>query len=170
MNMQWHEFVFSEKRKYKIARHLSFWAAWWSYFLLCYFLIQQPIPGLGLKMPLFLTPGDHLFFKTFLLVLLYAMACYPLLYFVLPNIIKGKWLPATAYFILLCSCLFIASNFLYWKIFPSIDSFWGSLNKIPALSRSWPGINLGLMNFAKVAAAVAIIKYIKYWWLKQNES
>ena len=167
--MQWHEFIFSEQREHKLMRHFAFWAAWWSYFLLCYFVFQQPIPGLGVK-PLFLTPGAHLLFKTFLLVLLYAMACYPLIYFILPKIIKGKWLKATPYFILLCFLLFIASDFLYWKIFSFIDSLWGTSKTIPALSRSWPAINLGLMNFAKVAAAAAIIKYVKYWWLKQKES
>jgi sensor histidine kinase YesM len=168
--MQWHEFIFSEERKHKLMRHLAFWASWWLYFLLCYFVIQQPVVGLGLKAPLFLTPGNHLPFKTFLLVLLYAFASYPLLYFILPKIIKGKWLKATAYFILLCSLLFIASDLLYWKIFSSIDSLWGTSKSIPALSRSWPAINLGLMNFAKVAAAAVIIKYLKYWWLKQKES
>ena len=167
--MQWHEFIFSEERKHKIMRHFAFWAAWWLYFLLCYLVFQQPISGLGIK-PLYLTPGDHLLFKIFLLVLSYAIACYPLIYFVLPKIIKGKWLRATAYLILLCSLLFVASDFLYWTIFSSIDSFWGSSKTIPALSRSWPAINLGLMNFAKVAAAAAIIKYIKYWWLEQKES
>jgi sensor histidine kinase YesM len=150
-------------------RHLAFWASWWFYFLLCYFVIKQPIIGLGLKAPLFLTPGEHLPFKTFFLVLLYAFASYPLLYFILPKIIKGKWLKATASFILLCSLLFTASGFLYWQIFSSIDSLWGSSKSIPALSRSWPAINLGLMNFAKVAAAAVIIKYLKYWWLKQKE-
>lgn len=167
--MQWHEFIFSEQRKHKLLRHFVFWAAWWLYFLLCYFVFQQPIPGLGLK-PLYVTPGDHLPVKTFLLVLLYAMACYPLIYFILPKIIEGKWLRATAYFSLLCMFLFITSDFLYWKVFSSIDSLWGSSKPIPALSRSWPAINLGLMNFAKVAAAAAIIKYVKYWWLKQKES
>lgn len=168
--MRWHEFIFSEQRKHKVLRHLAFWVTWWLYFLLCYFVIQQPIAGLGLKTPLYLNPGDHLLFKTFLLVLLYAIACYPLLYFVLPKIIKGKWLKATTYFILLCYLLFIASDFLYWTIFSSIDSLWGTSKTIPALSHSWPAINLGLMNFAKVAAAAAIIKYVKYWWLKQKES
>jgi len=167
--MQWHEFIFSEEKKHKIMRHFAFWAAWLSYFLLCYSVFQQPISGLRAK-PLFLTPGDHLLFKTFLLVLSYALACYPLIYFILPKIIKGKWLKATTYFILLCSLLFIVSDVLYWKIFSSIDSLWGSSKTIPSLSRSWPAINLGLMNFAKVAAAAAIIKYIKYWWLKQKES
>ena len=26
------------------------------------------------------------------------------------------------------------------------------------------------MNFGKVAAAAAVIKYVKYWWVKQKES
>lgn len=167
--MYWHEFIFSEQRKNKLLRHLAFWTAWWLYFVLCYFLFQQPIPKLNLK-PFFLTPGDHSPLKTFLLVLLYALACYPLLYFILPKIIKGKWLKATAHFILLCSLLFIATYFLYWKLFSSIDSLWGSSKTIPSLSRSWPALNLGLMNFAKVATTATIIKYLKYWWLKQKES
>ncbi len=166
--MQWHEFIFSEERKHKLFRHLVFWASWWLYFLLCFLLFQQPIPS-GIK-PFYLTPGDHLPLKIFLLVLLFSIVCYPLIYFILPKIVKGEWIKATAYFILLFSLLFIASDFLYWKIFTFIDSRWRSSKTIPVLSRSWPAINLGLMNFAKVAAAAAIIKYVKYWWLKQKES
>jgi len=167
--MQWHEFIFSEERKHKVLRHLAFWSSWWLYFLLCFFLFQQPI-SFGKIDPLFLTPGDHLPIKTFLWELLYAIACYPLIYFILPEIIKGKWLQGTAYFILLCFLLFIASYFLYWNVFSFIDSFWGSSKVIRPVSRFWPAINLGLMNFAKVAAAATIIKYVKYWWLKQKES
>jgi two-component system, LytTR family, sensor kinase len=169
MNLPWHEFIFSEKRKYKLLRHFIFWATWWLYFFACYILLQQPIPDLNIK-PFFLTPGHHLPLKTFLLVLLYALACYPLLYFILPKFIKREWVKATAYFMLLCTLLFIASHFLYWDVFSFIDSSSGSSQKIASLSLSWPAINLGLMNFMKVAAAAAIIKYIKYWWLKQKES
>lgn len=166
--MQWHEFIFSEQKKHKLLRHLAFWSSWWLYFLFCFFLFQQPLAG-RLK-PFYLTPGDHLPLKTFLLVSLFALACYQLIYFILPKIIKGKWLKATGYFVLLCSGLYLASHFLYWNIFSSIDSFFGSTRTNPQLSRPWPAVNLGLMNFVKVAAAAAIIKYLKYWWLKQKES
>ncbi len=167
--MQWHEFIFSEQRKHKILRHLFFWTSWWLYFLFCFILFQQPIPK-GKTQGFYLTPGDHLLLKTFLLVLLYAITCYPLIYFILPKIIKGKWLKATAYFVLLCSFLLIASHFLYWNIFSSIDALLGSSKTNQRSSLLWPAINLGLMNFIKVAAAAAIIKYIKCWWLKQKES
>jgi len=166
--MRWHEFIFSEEKKYKLLRHLVFWSSWWLYFLLCFFIFQQPIAG---KIrPYYLTPGDHLPLKTFLLVLLFVLACYPLMYFILPKIIKGKWLKTTGYFVLLCTGLCLVSHFLYWNIFSSIDSFFGTTNINRQLSRPWPAINLGLMNFVKVAAAAVIIKYLKYWWLKQKES
>ena len=166
--MRWHELIFSERKKYKVLRHLAFWLSWWVYFLVCFILFQQPIAGR--IRPYYLTPGEHLPLKTFLLVLLFALACYPLMYFILPKIIKGKWLNATGYFILLCSGLYFATHFLFWNFFSSLDSFYGSTKTKELLSRPWPGVNLGLMNFVKVAAAAAIIKYLKYWWQKQKES
>jgi sensor histidine kinase YesM len=177
MNMQWHEFIFSEQRKHKLLRHLAFWVSWWSFFLIGFILFHNlkgsnplNLAGFGDKInPFNLAPGDHLLLKTFLLVLLYALACYPLIYFILPEIIKRKWLKATAYFILLCSFLYAATYFLFWNLFSFIDSSSGSSKTIYSVKRFWPALNLGLMNFAKVAAVAVIIKYLKYWWLKQKE-
>ncbi len=166
--MRWHDFIFSEEKKIKVLRHFVFWSSWWLYFLLCFFLFQQPISG-RLK-PQYLTPGNHVLLKTFLLVSVYAIACYPLLYFILPKIIRGKWLIATGSFILLCVGLYFTSHYLYWVIFSTIDSSFGSTSVNQRLVRSWPAVNLGLMNFIKVATAAVIIKYLKYWWVKQKES
>ena len=71
---------------------------------------------------------------------------------------------------LLCVFLFIAAIFLFWNVFPFIDSLFGPYKANDSVTRFWPAINLGLMNSAKVVAAAAIIKYLKYWWLKQKES
>jgi hypothetical protein len=170
MNMQWHEFIFSEQRKHKLLRHFVFWTAWWSFFLCCFILFPNPTLAGNKVNPFNLIPGDHLVLKTSSLVLLYALACYPLIYFILPEIIKRKWLKATAYFILLCGFLYAATYFLFWNVFSFIDSSSGSSKTNYSVKRFWPALNLGLMNFAKVAAAAAIIKYLKYWWLKQKES
>ena len=167
--MQWHEFIFSEQRKHKLLRHLVFWVSWWLFFLICFILFPNPTLASNKVNPFNLIPGDHLVLKTSLLVLLYALACYPLIYFILPEIIKSKWLKATAYFILLCSFLYAATWFLFWNVFSFIDSSSGSSKTNYSVARFWPALNLGLVNFAKVAAAAAIIKYLKYWWLKQKE-
>jgi len=174
MNMQWHEFIFSEQRKYKLLRHLVFWVSWWLFFFICFMLSPGGINNEGKLIynminPFNLAPGDHLILKTFLLVLLYALACYPLIYFILPEIIKRKWLNATVYFALLCSILYLATYFLFWNGFSFIDSFSASSKTNYSVKRFWPAFNLGLMNFAKVAATAVIIKYLKYWWLKQKE-
>ena len=171
--MQWHEFIFSEQRKHKLLRHFVFWVSWWSFFLICFILFHNPTPTTPISNrvnPFNLAPGDHLLLKTFLLVLLYALACYPLIYFVLPEIIIRKWLKATAHFLLLCSFLYIATYFLFWNVFSFIDSSSGTSKTNYSTARFWPALNLGLMDFAKVAAAAGVIKYLKYWWLKQKES
>ncbi len=166
--MQWREFIFSEKKKYKVLRHLAFWSSWWLYFLLCFFLFHQPVEGR--IRPIYMTPGDHLPLKTFLLVLLFSLACYSLIYFIIPKILKGRWLKAIAYIALLCMSLYFACYYLYWDIFSFIDSSFGTSKSSATDTRFWPPFNLGLMNFVKVAAAAAIIKYLKYWWLKRKES
>jgi len=176
--MHWHEFIFSEQRNHKLLRHFVFWAAWWLFFLICFILFNNETllfsnyltnPGNKVN-PFNLSPGDHLLLKTSLLLLLYALACYPLIYFILPEIIKRKWLKATAYFILICSILYIATWFLFWNVFSFIDSYSGSSKTNYSVARFWPALNLGLMTFAKIAAVALIIKYLKYWWLKQKES
>jgi hypothetical protein len=166
--MRWHKFIFSEKRKHKAMRHLFFWGLWWLYFLVSYTLIQQPLEG-GMK-PFHVTPGAHLPLKSLLVVLMYASACYVVIYCLLPKVVKGKWLNAAINFILICLLLLIASHFLYWNIFPIIDSYLGSPKRFNPEMRFWPAINLGILNFTKVAAAAASIKYVKYWWIKEKES
>ena len=97
-------------------------------------LLLFPIGSIHLTLP----PGDHLLLKTFLLVLLYALACYPLIYFVLPEIIIRKWLKATAHFLLLCSFLYIATYFLFWNVFSFIDSSSGTSKTNYSTARFWP--------------------------------
>src|SRR6266540_3025623 len=144
--MQWHEFIFSDKTKHRLFRHITFWLAWWIYFLLCYYLFQQPFPSDRIK-PFYLTIGPPLTIKTFLLVLLYVIACYGLIYLLLPQIIKSKWLKAAAGIVLLCVFLFTASYFMYWDLFPWIDSLSGYHKVNDSLTRFWPAVSLGLLNF-----------------------
>jgi two-component system LytT family sensor kinase len=166
--MQWHELIFSEDRKLKTVRHVVFWTAWWLYFLLCYYLLNQPLPK-GKIQPGYLKI-DHLIpLKTLLLLILYAIACYWMIYILLPYLIKNKWLNVIGHSILILSFVLISSHFLYWNLLPLIDSASGFTKPTPAVAWFWPAINLGLMNFAKVASTAAIIKCTKYWWLKQQE-
>ena len=166
--MLWHEFAFSHKPAYRLLRHFVFWAAWWIYFSVCQYLYQQPHAS-GYQ-PLFVTVGSHLWIKTFLLVFIYAIASYTFIYFLLPHIIKGKWLKAVATIISLGTFLFAAAYFIFWNVFPFIDSLFGPYKANRFATRFWPAVSLGLIEPLKVVAVAGIVKYVKYWWLKQKES
>jgi len=71
---------------------------------------------------------------------------------------------------LLCVFLFFAGYFLFWNVFPFIDSLFGPYTPNIYSTRFWPAVSLGLIDPLKVVASAAIIKYVKYWLIKQKES
>jgi sensor histidine kinase YesM len=162
--MQWHEFVFSQRLGKRLLRHFMFWITWWLYFSLCDYLYQQEASSHRV------TVGSYLLLKTLILVSIYALASYSFIYFLFPQIIKGKWLKASTSILLLSVFLFITAWLMYWNIFPFIDSLFGNYKANSFITRFWPAVYLGLINPTKVVAAAGIIKYVKYWWLKKKES
>ncbi len=165
--MKWHEFVFSKKPAKRLLRHLVFWVSWWLYFSVCYYLYQHPPEGRST--PYFVTVGSYLFIKTVLLVFISAIACYTFIYFILPQLIKGKRLKPFFNVLMLCTFLFVTGYFTYWNVFPIVDSLFGPYQANKFVTRFWPAVSLGLLDPLKVLAAAASIKYVKYWWLKQKE-
>lgn len=166
--MPWLEFVFSEKWRERIFRHTIFWTIWWFYYSLCYYMYQQPLPK-GSK-ALYVTLGSHLFLKTFLLILICAVATYTFIYFLLPKIIIGNWWIVVAITGLLCVLFFCFGYFIYWNVFPFVDSIFGPYRANSFVTKFWPAVSLGLLDPLKVVASAAIIKYVKYWTRKQKES
>jgi len=170
--MQWRELIFSEKKQIRFLRHILFWVAWGAYFILCDYLFQQPnprIPIVGQPKTGYVTLGSWSVFKVLLLLFIYAGACYIFIYTLLPQLIKSQWLKAAANILLLCAVLFILSWFMYWNVYPIIDSLFGPYKVNDYFARFWPPLYLGIINAGKVVAAAAIIKYVKYWWLQQKE-
>jgi len=172
MNMQWHEFIFSEKRQIRLLRHTLFWLAWGVYFILCDYLFRQPDPIDVLKptrKPGYVILGSLWLLDALLLLCMYAGACYVFVYVALPKFIKSHWIKAIANSLILCLVLFISAWLMYWNLFPFIDSLFGPYKVNDYFARFWPPLYLGVINAGKVVAAAAIIKYVKYWWVKQKE-
>lgn len=170
--MQWHELIFSEKRRIRLLRHILFWIAWGLYFLLCDYLFQQPNHpryAYGQTKTGFVVLGSGALLKVLILLCLYASACYVFIYGLLPQIIKRQWLKAITYILAICSVLFVSAWLVYWNVFPFLDSFYGPHKVNDYFARFWPAIYLGIINTGKVVAAAAIIKYVKYRWMKQKE-
>jgi LytS/YehU family sensor histidine kinase len=66
--------------------------------------------------------------------------------------------------------MFGVAWFMYWFVFPFVDSLFGDHKANHYFTRFWPAVYLGLIDPLKVVAAAAIITYVKYWWVKQKES
>jgi hypothetical protein len=169
--MQWHEFVFSKKPVQRLLRHSVFWGAWWIYFSLCQYLFHISSPlGEPVDKISYVTIGSLVLLKTFLLILMDAAACYAFIYFLLPQFLNGKWLKASVDTLLLGICMFGAAYLMYWSVFPFVDSLFGEYKANRYFTQFWPAVYLGLIDPLKVIAAAAIIKYVKYLWVKQKES
>ncbi len=164
--MQWHKLVFSEEYRHRLLRHFLFWVAWWIYLSACQYLYQHP-PFRGREV--LVSVGSHLLVKTFLLLLVYAIPCYTFIYFLLPRLMNGKWLKAVAGILVLCIFLLGAAYFIFWDVFPFVDSLFGPFKPNEFVTKYWPAVSIGLIDPLKVVAAAGIIKYVKFWWLKKEE-
>lgn len=167
--MPLHDLIFSDKRDKRLQRHLLFWLVWWLYFSFCDYLYQLPIPGSKVN-PWYLNVGSYLLVKTFLLIIVYAVACYVILYFIMPTIVKRKWLAAISFLILVCALSYVTVHFLFWNGFPYINHLLNTPHEKIRGANFWPAVNLGVLAPLKIIASAVIIKYVKNWWLKQKES
>ncbi|MBO9618797.1 MAG: histidine kinase [Niabella sp.] len=167
--MQWHEIVFSGKKSKRVLRHLLFWVSWWIYFLCCDYLYRQPVNGNHVQSGQ-VVMGSFVFIKTALLMLVYSSACYIFIYFLMPQMVKDKWLKPVTGLLLLGVCLFTVTYFMYWDLFPVVNMIFGYPKPVITMTWFWPAVYLGLINPVKVIAAAAIIKYVKHWWIKNQES
>jgi len=165
--MKWHELVFSQESSKRLLRHFVFWMAWLLYFSYCDYLYQRPV---GTLRPMYVVVGSHILVKTFLLISIYAVACYTFIYLLLPLGMKARWWKAGTSSLLLCAFLFYAAYFLFWSVFPYVDLLYGTGKPTTYPTKFWPAVYLGLINPTKVAVFAGSIKYVKYWWQKQRET
>ena len=167
-NMRWHNFVFSNQTRQRFLRHTIFWLTWWLYFSAIYYLYHQTQPGTGIGT--YVNLGSDIFLKSFLLLLIQAIACYAFIYFLLPRyLVKAKWLKLTTGILLLCIIIVIASYFVHGWLFPFVDAIFNNPKAKTSLPVLWSSISAGLLNVPKVVGTAAAIKLMKRWWLKQKE-
>jgi sensor histidine kinase YesM len=164
--MNWHEFVFSEKKKPLIARHLAFWLFWWLYLAATYYYYLQA----GLQKIAFGDLGILLAVKTFLLICVLAVTCYFFIYVLLPRYVFGrKYVLLGAGIVLLTVFLLWAGYLLHAIVFPIVDARYHYTISAGNSTLWWTNINSGLLNAPKLIAAATAIKLVKRWYFKQKE-
>ena len=185
-----HEFIFSDQRRHRIARHVAFWIVWWlSYFLLFHLPLHeflgwgfsananpdtfQSIQKIGLPLVIVKT----MIFNSLLAVVLpQVIFTYVLINWILP----GYFYKKKNFFV--TACIFIAVLVIYYfvagqfKRFAGYGDYFLGLRKDPPtihytfIVGTWSAAREQLSSLPIVAGLAVMIKLIKRWWRKQKET
>jgi len=180
-----HEFIFSDKRRHRITRHVTFWLLWClAYNLLFHFPIHvfkgwnedgagnQHLQQIGL--PLFFI--KTLLVNSFLAVIVPQIALtYVLLYWLLTNYFFKKKNPLVRISVIIAVLIAFVFTALLFKHSPVLynrlaDTANNKGGPFPVLS---PGLRYAvildqLTTLPIVLGFAVMIKLIKRWWLKQK--
>ncbi len=164
--MNWYSFIFSEKRTYRVARHLVFWLLWWVYFSASFYHYEQS----GLRKIEFEPWNFPFLMKSILLLSIHISTCYYFISYLMPKyLFKGKYTAIITHILILGMFIFLSSYFIYKTILPLINTAFDYKSEIAHQPIWWTSITSGLLSAPKIISAAAAIKLIKRWWLKQKE-
>ena len=181
-----HDFIFSDQRKHRVARHIVFWLVWCLAFNILFHFPNQVFKGWGpvspnnknlpqLGLPLFFI--KTLIVNSFFSVVVPQIALiYVLIYWLLPNYYFKRKNPFLAGGITICVLLifyFVAAVFKYSSVI--YDEIAGT-NRITDGSTWYFKLNLRPAILDQVSSLPIIlgfalmIKLVKRWWQKQKET
>ena len=181
------DFIFSNERHYRIARHAAFWGLWCVAYLLLFHYPLKSFIGWGsidaaaygyirqIGLPLFVL--KTLIFNSLLAVVVpQAIFTYVLIYWMLPSYFFKKRNVFVVAFILI-------SVFVIYYFIVSLFKYFAFLgNHIFGLSTMYNGLYDGfdefrysalreqLSSLPVIAGFAVMIKLFKRWWLKQKQT
>ena len=153
------EFIFSEKLKYKIARHLAFWLMYYVY------TVFTNLPGFQLKT--FTDPSLYIesYFEASEFLPVYLLSVYFSIYYILPGYLakKGNAFLFLSFFLLVT--VTVAITYAISKIiFKNYEWKWDELDVLTLVFKKSIGEQI------IITGSAIIIKIIKDYSLKQRES
>jgi hypothetical protein len=164
--MNWHSFIFSEKKSERIARHTVFWMLWWIYFTASYFHYEQS----GLQKIEFEPWNFPFFIRSVLLLSIQVAACYYFINFLMPRyLFRGKLLTLLIHTCILSILILISGYLIHKAIMPYVNTLFRYEHAFANQNIWWTSITSGLLSAPKVICAAAVVKLLKRWWLKQKE-
>lgn len=170
VHMQQYPFIFSNERKYRLRRHLSFWIFWWIFQGFLYSFSPYPWESSSY--------GDRLAVAT-LDSILYLPAhiflAYTLMYFVIPvYLTRGKYVVAAVWVIFLfLVTAFISSSIGKYVIMPVRGVVFPFARFLPHPSTKqsiFMALLAGLRGAITIGGIAAAIKLMKYWYLKEQRN
>jgi sensor histidine kinase YesM len=185
-----HEFIFSDQRRHRVARHVVFWIVWWFTYTLLFHIPTLELKGWGFSKeaapatfsdiaqigPALYIIKTLIFNSLLASVAPQAIFTYILMYWILPQRFYKKRNAFVTVIIL------IGVLFLYYlaaslaKHFSAIGSYILGLTKnLPTVKYTltvggWSALREQLGSLPILAGFAVMIKLIKRWWLNQKET
>ena len=175
--MTMHEFIFSNKRRTKISRHVLFWTGWFLY-MICTQVRNASPEDIGMKN--FIV---YQFATSLNRLILQIIFCYIVVYFLVPRFLQKK--KYSQFTVLLLLFLY----FMYWLTYFEFTYVW--YNSYVWISKALPFAyepnvvkplsmflnkyysfysNLHFTGSLVSSGIILSVKYYKSWYIKQREN
>ena len=184
------EFIFSDHRQHQFSRHVIFWVIWWLAYALLFHIPLMELKGWGLsreaapatfrdveKIGWVLYAIKTLTFNCLLSILIpQAILTYTVLYWILPNYFyrKQNILITVAVLIIISIAYFLVATQFRWFAVMGNQVFGLQPRTITwydfTLSVSRSVLRLELNSLPVLIGTAVMIRLIKRWWLKQQET
>lgn len=160
-----HNFVFSNRPCYRVARHAAFWLAWAVFFGLIY--ANKPSGSNG-DMLVMIHSYTLSFIEAIIFTPNHMMFSYLIMYFLLPRyLLKGKY---WAFLVGLIGAIVLTQTVAYFSTSLLIAWVRDWLH-LPQPSRNfYYALMAGLRGGMTVGGFAATIKLMKYWYQKQQDN
>lgn len=177
--MSFYDFIFSEQRRYRLRRHLLFWTAWCTYYIITFMIPTHWIPAWNLNGPMphiekygVILAAPRILASALLVTIVHAALVYGIIYFILPRFLsKDKnWMITTLFLVLfICVIAFINYfNFLFSFYLSTKQGYFAAMPQIEFIAPVW--VRHMLINYPTVVGLALSIKLLKNWYLKQKET
>lgn len=179
--MTTNKLIWSDRLRFRIARHGIFWMVWWVYFIVTFLLPTFQFHGYTSithnpyieKYGVLAFIKEVFIFKSFVAVIVPHIAyTYLIIYFGLPRffLAQRKQLKDVFIFLGWCICIYLASIFLMYV--PFYRNFkLGLVPGVPSLIDTLNFLNKSYIFHLPLVLSYAImIKLTKLWWRKERET
>ncbi|WP_220494791.1 sensor histidine kinase [Lacibacter sediminis] len=171
MMIEKYPFIFSDERRYRLSRHISFWAFWWIFqgFLYSFVAVRS---GYSYQLRLLSSTVESLIY-----LVPHIFLSYSLVYFVIPKyLLKQKYLATVAWVVVLFLVTSAMAAFLSLTIIEWVrEQIMGS-DYISNIRRSGIGLSIylgllaGLRGGITIGGIAAAIKLMKHWYVKEQRN
>ena len=167
--MERHPFIFSNERKYRIARHVVFWFFWFlsQGFLYSFVAVTDKV--------FYPTRLKSAFVESLIYLIPHMVLSYSFMYFVVPNfLLKQKYWLTTLWAVLLFILTGLIAAGLSLTIIRTVRTFFmgtafQSYNRIN-VTNVFLSLMAGLRGGISIAGFAVAIKLMKYWYVKEQRN